>query len=272
MNAQISVSIVTFYTEKTSKLERKLKVLENLIFEISKNKFVQNIFISDNSFDSKFIEHYKLIPKVIYVHNESNLGYAKAHNISRNYLKQSKYHLILNPDIIFSKQTSEHVLSKLISFMENNLDVHLIQPLIYDEGSEKIQYLCKRNPTLLIQIIRGFLPSKIFKFFKKYNYWYEMRETAYKNNPVESSYLSGCFMLCRRKYLDFNNWMDSRYFMYLEDADLTRSLNKYGKCIHYPLVNVEHLWEKGSKKYLSLRYQAIKSFFLYSLKWGLKVF
>ncbi|MBO8217690.1 glycosyltransferase family 2 protein [Prochlorococcus marinus] len=271
MNAQISVSIVTFYTERTAKLIKKINVLKNLLIELSENYLVQNIFISDNSLDSKFVAQFKSIPKVIYVHNKSNYGYAKGHNISRDYLKYLKYHLIINPDIIFAKQTSENVLSRLISFMEKDTDVHMIQPLICDEGSEKIQYLCKRNPTLFIQFLRGFSNPKILNFFKKYNHWYEMRESAYKNKPVESTYLSGSFMLCRRKYLDINNWMDSRYFMYLEDADLTRSFNKFGKCIHYPLVKVEHLWEKGSKKYLFLKIHAIRSFIFYSLKWGLKI-
>ena len=271
MNAEISVSIVTFYSEGTNNLIKKIKVLENLISELSKNDLVKNIFISDNSLDSKFVAHFKSIRKIIYVHNKSNYGYAKGHNISRNYLKNVKYHLIINPDIIFSKESSQHVLTKLIFFMENNPDVHMIQPLICDEGSERIQYLCKRNPTLLIQLIRGFFPPRVLNLFKKYNYWYEMLESAYKNQPVESTYLSGSFMLCRRKYLDINKWMDSRYFMYLEDADLTRSLSKFGKCIHYPLVKVEHLWEKGSKKYLPLKFHAIRSFILYSLKWGLKI-
>ena len=99
-----------------------------------------------------------------------------------------------------------------------------------------------------------------------------MRSIAYKANPVESSYLSGCFMLCRRKSLDKVKWFDERYFMYLEDADLTRSLSLHGKCIHYPKIEIKHVWAKGSHKKLNLRLIAIISFIKYSLKWGLKLF
>ena len=88
MNAEISVSIVTFYSEGTNNLIKKIKVLENLLSELSKNDLVKNIFISDNSLDSKFVAHFKSIRKIIYVHNKSNYGYAKGHNISRNYLKK----------------------------------------------------------------------------------------------------------------------------------------------------------------------------------------
>ena len=61
-----------------------------------------------------------------------------------------------------------------------------------------------------------------------------MRNIAYSNSIVESTYLSGAFMLCRTEVLDQVNWFDERFFMYLEDADLTRRLSKFGKCVHNP--------------------------------------
>ena len=79
-------------------------------------------------------------------------------------------------------------------------------------------------------------------------------------------------MICRTKFLDKVDWFDERFFMYLEDADLTRRLSKFGKCIHNPFFKVRHVWAKGSRnnKYLSII--AIISFVKYSLKWGLKLY
>ena len=78
-------------------------------------------------------------------------------------------------------------------------------------------------------------------------------------------------MFCRVDKLNQVNWFDNRFFMYLEDADLTRKLSLVSKCIHYPKVEIMHVWEKGSHKNLKLKFVAIKSFIKYSIKWGLKI-
>ena len=99
-----------------------------------------------------------------------------------------------------------------------------------------------------------------------------MRNLAYSNSIVESEYLSGAFMLCRTDFLDRVDWFDERFFMYLEDADLTRRLSKLGKCVHNPFFKVRHVWAKGSRNNNYLRIIAIISFVKYSLKWGLKLY
>ena len=150
----------------------------------------------------------------------------------------------------------------------------MVQPLIFDYKGDNIQYLCKKNPSLLIQIIRGFFRTKIEKLplLFKYNYDYEMRDLAYSNSIVESTYLSGSFMLCRTDLLDIVDWFDERFFMYLEDADLTRRLSKFGKCVHNPFFKVRHVWAQGSRKNNYLRIIACISFVKYSLKWGLNLY
>ena len=41
---------------------------------------------------------------------------------------------------------------------------------------------------------------------------------------------------------------DERYFLYLEDADLTRSLSNFGRCIHFPYSQITHKWGRGNYK------------------------
>ena len=110
-------------------------------------------------------------------------------------------------------------IKNVINHEENNSDISMVQPNItFPDGSN--QFLCKRNPTFLAQFIRAFLPRFLFKKFNSYNSYYEMRDLAYKKDPVLSTYLSGCFMFCRRSSLEKVNWFYEKYFMYLEDADL----------------------------------------------------
>ena len=192
-------------------------------------------------------------------------------NLSRKYLLDEKFHLIINPDIIIE---DENLITKLVNYLNQNDDTAMIQPLIIGYPDKAIQFLCKRNPTFIIQILRGFFNNftNKLKFLRNYNFWYEMRDLAYKKDIVESTYLSGAFMLCRTAILNKINWFDERFFMYLEDADLTRRLSKFGKCIHHPLFTVRHVWARGSHKSIFLKLIAIVSYFKYSQKWGLKIF
>ena len=65
---------------------------------------------------------------------------------------------------------------------------------------------------------------------------------------------------------------DEEFFLYLEDADLTRGMQSYGKCLHVPYLSIVHQWQRGSYKNPKLMYWNILSFFIYSNKWGLKLF
>ena len=268
----LNVSIVFFETyNKFEKYEPKLNIFLNLIKFLNNDININKILVVDNSPIDKIKNNLKNFKKVKYVFANKNLGFSKGHNLSKKYLKKGKYHLILNPDIIIE---DKNLFKNIINFLDNNKNIAMVQPLIFDYKGDNIQYLCKKNPSLLIQIIRGFFRTKIEKLplLFKYNYDYEMRDLAYSNSIVESTYLSGSFMLCRTDLLDIVDWFDERFFMYLEDADLTRRLSKFGKCVHNPFFKVRHVWAQGSRKNNYLRIIACISFVKYSLKWGLNLY
>jgi len=269
----ITASIVVFSNKNTYKSEEyKNSILSDCISDLSNNKLIRKVLVIDNSFHPLFSWVAELSTKVIYKHmGGENLGYGKAHNLARKYLDLDKYHIIVNPDIKF---IDKEVIEKLFQILEKNVSYSMLQPSIVSFPSGNIQKLCKRNPTLVIQILRGFFPFLIdkFLFLKKYNNWYEMSNIAYSSKFIKSQYLSGCFMFCRVDHLNKVGWFDERYFLYLEDADLTRMLSKIGNCVHNPNLKIGHLWAKGSHKNFKLRIIAIYSFFLYTLKWGIRIF
>ena len=61
-----------------------------------------------------------------------------------------------------------------------------------------------------------------------------MRDAAYSNFCRKHLFV-GFFYALRTELWDAIEWFDERFFMYLEDADLTRRLSKFGKCFHNPL-------------------------------------
>jgi GT2 family glycosyltransferase len=263
----LSVSIVV-YRRHPSPREDHDRILSTAISHMAENSRCGFILVLDNSPEQHFNWTAALSAKVLYIHfSGSNLGYGRAHNVAQ-FLVQSSYHLVLNPDIVFSEPDC---LDRLLAIMEAEPDIALIQPLITSPDTDRVQHLCKRNPTFFSQLGRGFLGPIYSRMMAAYDSWYVMRDLAYGYEPVESQYLSGCFMLCRRSCLDRVGWFDPQFFMYLEDADLTRRLSASGRCIHEPRIRVGHVWARGSHQTLRLRLVAISSYLRYGAKWGFRL-
>lgn len=202
-----------------------------------------------------------------YFHNKgNNVGFSKAHNLAISRVKKCQYHLVMNPDVYFE----QNVLTELIKYLQNNQEVGLVTPKIYSPNGE-IQYLCKQYPSLFILFARRFIPPILHNFFKGYLNWYEMRETGY-DRVIDVPYLSGCFMLFRKQYLDEIGYFDENIFMYLEDADITIRMSQNYKTIFYPHVHIYHHWAKGSYKSLKLMLINIQSAFYFFRKHGWRLF
>jgi len=268
-NKNLSVSIVVYASAAISQTHSKWIILRELIHYLQSDRLVSQVILIDNSPYQFFRLLSEAGGKVRYIWCEGkNLGFGKGHNKARHYVN-TRYHLILNPDIAFD---DNKCLSRLVTEMEKDNTIGIIQPLILSWNSTSaVQYLCKRNPTLLIQLYRGFFSWIPSKHLKIRNDYYEMRDKAYMTEPVESQYLSGCFLLCRTSLLNSIGWFDEDFFMYLEDADICRRASILSRCVHYPIVSVRHVWERGSHKKLRLRIIAIYSYLLYSRKWGLDI-
>ena len=76
-------------------------------------------------------------------------------------------------------------------------------------------------------------------------------------------------MFCRTSALKNCNGFDERYFMYGEDADLTRELQKIGKTMYVPQIEVTHEWKRENRS-LKGRLRQVTSMTKYFFKWGLK--
>lgn len=200
-------------------------------------------------------------PNVEYIFVNKNIGFGAGHNIAiKKSVYNSKYHLVLNPDIYFEKGALE----KIFSFMETNSDVGLLMPkILYPDGS--IQYLCKMLPTPLEIFLRRFLPFR--KLVEKRNERYELRYTGY-DKIMNVPYLSGCFMFLRSNVLQEIGAFDERFFMYFEDTDLTRRIHRKYKTIFYPYVSIFHCYGKESYKKFRVLLIHIKNAFIYFNKYG----
>lgn len=251
---RLTVSIVT-YNNSFTDLKR---VIESVLNSVEVNV---KLIIVDNS-ENREIKELCIDSRIDYIHNPSNPGFGSAHNLGIIEAKKykSEYHLILNPDIHFS----DSVLIELLKFMESDQSIGLLMPkVLYPDG--QTQYLCKLLPTPKDLFIRRFIPFK--KIREKINEKYELRESGY-NKIMDIPYLSGCFLLTRTKILDKFKGFDERFFMYLEDTDLSRRIHSKYRTVFYPYTHVFHNFEKGSYYNNKLLKFHIISAIKYFNKWG----
>lgn len=251
---EISCSIVLYHNP----VEEIRKAVESFLNSTMNIR----LYLVDNSSDDS-LRYQFLSPQITYIFNGKNLGYGAAHNIAiKEALGKSIYHIILNPDIEFNPG----ILTGLFDFMQRNTNVGLVMPkVLYQNG--QIQYLCKKLPSPLDLFLRRFLPAPLKAFIKKYLEEYELRHKDY-NKIMEVPNLSGCFMFIRTSVFENVGLFDERFFMYLEDTDLSRRINKYYRTVYYPLESVTHAYKKASYKRFKSMKQHLNSSIQYFNKWG----
>ncbi len=197
-----------------------------------------------------------------YLHRPDNPGFGAAHNmaIADALANGVAYHLVLNPDISFT----EEVIPTLHAYMEAHSDIGLIMPDIrYPDGSR--QHLCKLLPHPGDLLVRRFMPM-LYRLSGRLEV-YEMRRSGY-DLIMEVPALSGCFMFLRASTLKETGGFDERFFMYLEDVDLSRRIGQLARTVFFPAVSIVHAYQKGSYKNRLLLSRHIRSAIQYFNKWG----
>lgn len=251
---QLSISLVVFNT--------KQDLLVPLIDSIKKISIPFKLIVIDNS-DKPVLQNFVEANDAIYVFNNKNLGYGKAHNIGIEIGKNmADFHLVVNPDIIIGLNCIEN----MIQYLNHNKNIGLIMPkVLYPNG--QTQHLCKLLPSPFNLIFRRFFPKSIADFLKINLSTYELITKDY-NKIMYVDNLSGCFMLIPHQVLKKVGVFDENFFMYLEDTDLSRRISSVYDTVYYPLVSIIHHYEKGSYKNKKLLFYHIQSAFYYFNKWG----
>jgi GT2 family glycosyltransferase len=252
--SNITVSIVLF--------NNPVPMLQKVIQSVLSTSFNIIIYLIDNSPSDTLRTLSDIDGRIRYIHNPSNPGYGAAHNIAikKSISEGVKYHLVLNPDVYFNSGTLE----KALIYLEDNPDVGLLMPkVLYPNG--EIQYIAKLLPTPWDLFARRFIPIKTY--LEKLNRRYALTFFDY-SSTVEIPFISGCFMFFRTEVLKQTGFFDERYFMYLEDADISRRIAMISKTVLYPHVSIFHEYERGSHKNFKLLITFIRSVFIYFTKYG----
>lgn len=204
-------------------------------------------------------------PSIQVTRNKKREGYGANHNKN---LKRARgrYFCLMNADMTVAPD----IFRSLISFMENHLDVGIVAPSVKNEDGTP-QYLNKRYPSVADLFVRRFVPDAFQYLFEKRLARYEMRDIGY-DAVIDVPFLSGAFMFTRTACLRAVNGFDERFFLYFEDVDLCRRMQKTHRTVYYPYTQVVHRWERAAHKDLKWASVFMASAAKYFNKWGYKLF
>ena len=200
-------------------------------------------------------------PRVRVIRNPQNYGFGKGHNTVIPML-DSEYHFVLNPDIL----VNQPVLEQMAGWMDQNPDVVMSTPrLTFPDG--RPQVLPKR-PCNLLGLLSRQLPS--VGFLKPYGDHYAMLDEDL-SKVTDIQFCTGSFFCMRTGVFREMGGFDEGYFMYVEDADITRKAMKYGRVCYLPQFTACHAWHRSPNKDLSHFWMQLKSMGRYFRKWGFRL-
>lgn len=250
-------SCIVTHNSDLARVEETVQSLLNCDVDI-------HLTIVDNASKLEYQAELKRITPTPLIEAHANRGFSAGHNLGLEKAPKSEYYLVLNPDVMVHKGT----LVKLIEFMDEHQDVGLVSPRILNpDGS--IQPLNKRLPNVLDLFLRRFSPAAMQRLepVKRRMDHYIMADLGYDRSYVVP-YMSGCFMLFRRSILTRAGLFDDRFFMYLEDADMTHRINQISKAVYFPNTAITHCWSRGSHNSMKLAWVTVQSAFYFFNKWG----
>lgn len=253
---KVSASIVSY-----GGFDDVVQCVESLL-ENTKGSDLEIYLIDNASPDgtgARLYEKYNGYENITVIQNEKNLGYGKGHNACLPMIK-SDVHFVVNPDI----KIDTDALSQTAQWLMRNTDVSIVTPrLLFLNGD--VQNIAKRTPSVMALFARQ-LP---FKFLKKYENYYLMLDKDL-TVPTEVQFCSGCFFAMPASVFKKIGGFDEKYFMYVEDADITRKAMAEGKAMYLPQVYVYHAWNRKTRRSAKHFFMQIKSMLRYFKKWGFR--
>lgn len=256
----LSVSIV-LYRPDLALLEATLGALERACREAGVSPC---LLLVDNGGRGQFLQDMAPLPadwRVRVLSGHGNVGFGAGHNLCLGELET--YHLILNPDL----ELAPDALKNALFFLESNPDCGLVVPSA-SWGDGRVQYLCKRMPTVFDLLLRGFAPGWLRSRFQERLARYEMRDLIGERVLWDPPIVSGCCMLFRSSVLQLLGGFDPRYFLYFEDFDLAIRAGGRARLAYLPAFRVVHHGGHAARKGWSHIGMFLRSAVIFFRKYG----
>ncbi|MGD9129805.1 MAG: glycosyltransferase family 2 protein [Candidatus Woesebacteria bacterium] len=230
----ISIIIVHYNTIKDTR-----ECLESLS-KIKADDFKYNIIVVDNGSKEQLILPKSTIKNSVeLIRSEANLGFTGGNNLGishaiKNY--NSDYFLLLNSDTYVEKK----FLEILYQTLKNNDKAGLVSPKIYfAKNCEFYKKSYDRNQKgRIIWYAGGSWDSLNLLAFHRGVDELDRQQFQKEKN---SDFATGCCCLIKRDVIERAGILDKKYFLYLEDVDLSfRARNKGFEVLFEPKAIIWH--------------------------------
>jgi len=248
---QLSVIIVNYQVKYFLELclHSAEKALRGLDAEV--------IVVDNHSADDSLAYLRPRFPRVRFLANDENLGFARANNQA---LKQARGEVILflNPDTILP----EDIATKCLAFLAATPGIGGLGVRMIDGSGHFLKESRRGFPTPWVGFCRLSGLAALFprsRAFSGYYLGYLPIDTAHPA-PV----LSGACLWMRRAILDEIGAFDEQFFLYAEDIDLSYRIEQAGYTNYYnPAVTIVHFKGESTRKdirYVRQFYRAMRQF------------
>ena len=222
-----------------------------------------SVYLCDNSPDETTADKLQwTFPGVTILPQQGNIGFGRANNAVLPYL-QSRYHLIMNPDVTFDPT----LLSRMTAYMDAHPGIAILTPRVLNvDGSE--QFLPKKK--ISVHYLLGGLLESRAGIFRRWREEFTLADMDIRA-PVPVEFATGCFLFIRTSVFQQLNGFDPRFFLYQEDSDLARRVleQNLGSIVYHPDMMVTHRWARENTRTFRGRMRQIRSICKYFLKWGI---
>jgi GT2 family glycosyltransferase len=276
MSASLSVSIVTYRPDASVIAETLQTLYAALARALAQGDLEQaSVTIVDNGPGTQYApfleeqlqrEFAGSSVRTELLSGHGNIGYGRGHNFAL-LSSQCDFHLVLNPDVALAADA----ITAALTFMAANPDVAMLAPLAVDLSGERL-FLCKRYPSVLDLLLRGFAPGFVKRLFSSRLGRYEMRDLPGDRPSKRVPILSGSFMFCRRALVAGVGGFSDAFFLYFEDFDLSLRAARCGDLAWVPTVRIVHRGgqaaRKGFRHVLFFARSAVAFFNRHGWKWA----
>ena len=165
------------------------------------------------------------------VRSPTNRGFAGGNNLGFQMVDAENY-LLLNSD---TRMLSGSV-SKLLEALSQHPEVGAIGPRLEGpDGQAQISAFRYRTP--ITEMLDAAGTGPLDRMFRKC-----LVPMGVFDEPVEAQWVSYACIMIRKAVIDQIGLMDDQYFMYFEDIDYSRRMQKAGwRVLHFPEARVVHI-------------------------------
>ena len=244
----LAVSVVLFY----SPLEQLRALVDSLIKAVNEAALQSvELICVDHSNDSEYAEQCHALCatysdaaalRITLLVPTANEGYGAGHNRAMAEV-DSRYHLILNPDV----ELATDALSLALDVLATRENIVLLAPTGFG-SSGKPEFLAKAYPSVWVLGLRAFAPRWLPLKCSRALARYEMRDQSYDEPLRPIALASGCCMWVRRAAFDQVTGFDEAYFLYFEDYDLSRKMAEQGAVMEHRDIHIIHHGGDASRK------------------------